>query len=88
MEIDRRIEDNLVAAFAAALRDAYPGDEWNREWETADRSKLNHPDHVAAFDELIRVFNERKDLATRERRIEAMHRACVELRRLARRGIK
>ncbi len=87
MEIDRRIEDNLVAAFAEALRDTCPGDEWNGEWERADRSKLNHPDHLAAFDELIRVFNERNDLATRERRIEAMHRACVEVRRLAKRGI-
>ncbi len=86
MEIDRRIEDNLVAAFAAALRAAYPGDEWNREWEGADRSKLNHPHHRAAFDELTRVFEERKDLATRERRVEAMHRACEELRRLAKGG--
>ena len=87
MEIDRRIEDNLVVAFTEALRDTCPGDEWNGEWERADRSKLNHPDHLAAFDELIRVFNERNDLATNERRIEAMHRACVELRRLAKRGI-
>jgi len=87
MEIDSRIEDNLVVAFAKALQDTCPGKEWNEEWERADRSKLNHPFHLAAFDELIRVFNERKDLAINERRIEAMHRACEELRRLAKSGL-
>lgn len=80
--IDGRLEDNLIAAFAAALRSSGAGEEWKEEWEKADSARLS-PLHKKAFDELLSVFRENENLDLKERRIIAMHRACAKLRELA-----
>lgn len=80
--INPRLEDNLVASFASSLRNAGAGEAWNEEWEKADTSKLG-PLHKQAFETLLQIFNENKEMALKENRAYAMHKACEKLRVLA-----
>ena len=80
--IDQRLEDNLIASFASSLRNTGAGEEWNEEWENANSSKLG-PLHKQAFETLLQVFEENKEMELNERRAYAMHKACEKLRELA-----